>query len=103
MHVSIGFCGAPDAVWQRWDTDGKDASGDLLWPSTWLRDVVDMLLDPMSHHGGKGSLLHRHCALGDAGQCNLCVRFYIHGSLWELHGMLRERPLAADERCCAHV
>ena len=88
VHVSVGFCGAPDAVWQRWDINGKDPSGDLLSPSTWPEDVLGMLLDPFGPHGAKVALPYRRCAHGDAGQCKLCVRFYLHGSLWQLHGMV---------------
>ena len=72
----------------QWDTNGKDASGHLLSPSTWLEDVVGMLLDPYCPHGAKLALLYRRCAHGDAGQCKLCVRFYLHGSLWQLYAML---------------
>ena len=88
MHVGVGCFGALGAVWQRWDTNGKDTCGHLLSPSTWLEDVVGMLLDSPCPHGAKVALLYRRCADGDAGQCKLRMRFYLHGSLWQLHGMV---------------
>jgi hypothetical protein len=88
VHVTVGCCGAPGDVWQRWDTSGKEASGDLLSPSTWLEDVVGMLLDLFCPHGAKIALLHGRCAHGDAGQCSYACASSLHGSLWQLYGML---------------
>ena len=100
MHVDVGCCGAPAAVWQQLHTRGNYGSGDHLSLSTRPGDVVGSLLDQYGPRMAKIALLYRRCVHGDAGQClfahallssQLSVAAVWHAS---------ERLLAAVERRC---